>query len=122
MSTHIKILGWLHIIFGAFGLLGALGIFASSLLGGLFSGSLMGMFGSLLGGTLVALLAFLSGITGLAAGWGLLQRRSWARTLTIILSIFSLFRPWMGTIIGIYGLWVLLSSEGAAQFHAQSEF
>lgn len=122
MSTHIKILGWLHIIFGAFGLLTALGIFASSVLGGLFSGSMMGLFGSLIGGTALALLALLSGLTGLAAGWGLLQRRSWARTLAIILSIFSLFRPWMGTIIGVYGLWVLLSSEGAAQFHAQSEF
>ena len=122
MSTHIRILGWIHIVFGIFGLLAGVGIFAGSVLGGLFSGSLWGVFGSLIGGTLAALLVLLSAVTGIAAGYGLLQRRSWARTLMIIVSIFDLFRPWVHTIIGVYGLWVLLSSEGAAQFRTQSEF
>lgn len=122
MSTHIKILGWLHIILGVMSLLAAFGIFATSFLGGLFSGHLLGAIGGMLSGVVFALISFLSGITGLAAGVGLLQRQSWARTLAILLSIFSLIRWPIGTMIGIYGLWVLLSSEGAAQFHTQSEF
>ena len=119
MSTHIKILGWLHIIFGALGLLSAFGILASSFLGGLFSGHLFGALGGILTGAVFALIAFLSGITGLAAGVGLLQHQRWARTLTLLLSIFSLIRWPIGTIIGVYGLWVLLSSEGAAQFRTE---
>lgn len=121
MSTHIKILGWLHIAMGIFGLLAALGIFASSVFGGLFSGSITGMLGATLGGAFAAIIAVVFAIPGLIAGYGLLQRRPWARILTIILSIFSLIRWPIGTIVGAYGLWVLLSSEGAAQF-AQSEF
>ena len=121
MSTHIKILGWLHIAMGLFGLLAALGIFASSVFGGLFSGSITGMLGATLGGAFGAIIAVVFEIPGLIAGYGLLQRRPWARILTIILSIFSLIRWPIGTIVGAYGLWVLLSSEGAAQF-AQSEF
>jgi len=122
MSTHIRILGWLHIAMGVFGLLAALGIFASSVFGGLFSGSLTGMLGATLGGAFAAIIAVVFAIPGLIAGWGLLQRAPWARTVTIILSIFSLLRWPIGTIIGVYGLWVLLSSEGAAQFHSSSEF
>lgn len=122
MSTHIRILGWLHIILGVMSLLTAFGIFASSFIGGLFAGHLLGAVGGIVTGAVFALLAFLSGLAGLAAGTGLLQRAPWARTLTIVLSIFSLIRWPIGTIIGVYGLWVLLSSEGAAQFHSSSEF
>lgn len=122
MSTHIRILGWLHIAMGVFGLLAALGIFASSVFGGLFSGSLTGIVGATLGGAFAAIIAVVFAIPGLIAGWGLLQRAPWARTVTIVLSIFSLLRWPMGTIIGVYGLWVLLSSEGAAQFHSSPDF
>ena len=122
MSSHIKILGWLHIAFGVFGLLAALGIFASSVFGALFSGSLVGLLGGAIGGAFAAIIAVIFAIPGLIAGYGLLQRAPWARTLTIILSIFSLLRWPIGTIVGVYGLWVLLSSEGAAQFHSHSEF
>jgi hypothetical protein len=40
--------------------------------------------------------------------------------LTIVLAVFELIRFPFGTILGIYSLWVLLSSEGAAQFQPQS--
>jgi hypothetical protein len=58
-------------------------------------------------------------IPGIIAGWGLLNRRPWARIVIIILSILALIRFPLGTIVGVYGLWVLLSSEGAAQFQTQ---
>ena len=119
MSTHIKVLGWLRIIFGCFGLLGALGVFASGLFGGMFSGSIGGMFSGVLGGTVAAIVIALVSIPGIIAGYGLLQRRQWARIVVIILSILDLIRFPFGTIVGVYGLWVLLSSEGSAQFQTQ---
>jgi hypothetical protein len=120
MSTHVRVLGWLHIIFGIGGLCSALLVFGGSMIGALFSGSFMGMLGAGIGGTAAAMLIALFSVPSLFAGYGLLKLRPWARTLTIVLAIFELIRFPFGTIVGIYSLWVLLSSEGAAQFHAQT--
>jgi hypothetical protein len=120
MATHIKILAWLHIVFGIFGALAALAIFGGTMFGAAFAGSLTssaivgvtGGFVSIFIGALAAL--------QLVAGWGLLQRKPWARILTIVLGVISLIRfPW-GTALGIYTLWVLLSKDGAAQFGVTS--
>jgi hypothetical protein len=118
MATHIKVLGWLHIIFGAFGLFAALAVFGGTMLGGLFSGSVSGMIGMGLIGSFAAVLVALLAIPGLIAGYGLLKLRPWARILTIVLAIFELIHFPFGTALGVYSLWVLLSSEGAAQFRA----
>jgi hypothetical protein len=120
MSTHVRVLGWLHIIFGIGGLCSALLVFGGSMIGALFSGSVMGMLGAGIGGTAAAMLIALFSVPSLFAGYGLLKLRPWARTLTIVLAIFELIRFPFGTIVGVYSLWVLLSSEGAAQFHAQT--
>jgi hypothetical protein len=50
------------------------------------------------------------------AGWGLMQRRPWARTLTIVLGILALFHPPFATALGIYSLWVLLPSDAAQEY------
>lgn len=122
MSTHIKILGWIRIIYGIFGVLGALAMFASGLFGGLFSGSLGGTIGGILAGTVGGVIIGVLSLFGIATGFGLLQRQQWARFVTIILSILDLFRFPFGTILGVYGLWVLLSSEGASQFATPGDF
>jgi len=120
MTTHIKLLGWLHIIFGILGLCTALLVFGASVVGGLFSGSLMGMIGAGLGGTFAAIFIGVLAIPGIIAGYGLLQRRPWARILTIVIGVLELIRFPFGTILGVYTLWVLLSREGAAQFEPQT--
>jgi ABC-type anion transport system duplicated permease subunit len=53
---------------------------------------------------------------GFAAGYGLLQRETWARVLTIVLSCLALFIFPLGTALGIYSLWVLLPSESAREY------
>ena len=54
-----------------------------------------------------------------AAGWGLLQRETWARTLALILAFISLFTniP-LGTAMGVYTMWVLLPSSSEQEYHA----
>jgi hypothetical protein len=42
------------------------------------------------------------GAGGISLGLGLKQRRPWARTLAIILSVLALFHPPIGTALGIY--------------------
>ena len=56
---------------------------------------------------------------GFLAGWGLLQRASWARMLTIVLAFIALFHIPFGTALGIYTLWVLLPAGADAEYAEQ---
>ncbi len=127
MDTHVKILGILHIVFGAMGLLA--GLFVMALFGGV--AGLVGAFGHggesliaipILGGigALVLLVTMVLSLPGLIAGIGLMRFRGWARILTIILSAINLLNFPFGTALGVYGLWVLLSVEGTRLFNGRS--
>lgn len=58
----------------------------------------------------------LLGVLGLSAAWGLSQRETWGRLLTIVLGILALFRLPLGTALGIYTLWALIPREAAAEY------
>ena len=120
MATHIKILAWLHIVFGIFSAFIALTVFTGTMIGAAFAGSfansaIVGIAGGFAGIFLSAMAAL-----QLIAGWGLLSRRPWARILTIVLGVISLIRFPLGTALGVYTLWVLLSKDGAAEFGVTS--
>jgi len=120
MAIHVKILGWLHLLFGALGVLAAFAVMAGTVLGGFFSGSLMGMIGLSMIGTFAAVIIIAYAIPGLLAGYGLLKFAPWARVLTIVLALFELIRFPFGTCLGVYSLWVLLSADGAALFRERA--
>ena len=63
-----------------------------------------------------AALFLLFGIPVALAGWGLLARKAWSRVLAMVLAILGLFLFPLGTIVGIYVLWVLTSEPAAAYF------
>jgi len=123
MEQHVKILAILHIVFGSLGIMLALGLLA------LFGG-IAGLIGAsdyspeahvsipILGGIAAFIFFFLLAISlpGVIAGIGLLQFRSWARTLTIVLSVLDLIHVPFGTALGVYGLWVLLSQGSERLF------
>ena len=50
-------------------------------------------------------------LPGLVDGIWTAQCKPWARIVGIVLSAISLINIPIGTVIGIYGLWVLLSKE-----------
>jgi hypothetical protein len=58
----------------------------------------------------------LSAVAGAIAGWGLIERRTWARTLAIVLGALALFDFPLGTGLGIYTLWVLASSSSEMEY------
>ena len=72
----------------------------------------------ILGGIAAFIFFFLLAISlpGVIAGIGLLQFRSWARILTIVLSVLDLIHVPFGTALGVYGLWVLLSQGSERLF------
>lgn len=65
----------------------------------------------------LGVLLLCGGLLGGFAGWGLLDRQAWARTLTIVLACFALviFIPF-GTFLGIYTLWVLLPAKAEEEY------
>ena len=124
MAQHVKILGILHIVFGALGVLAA--IFVLLIFGGISavvglsdhsSDSLTAIpILGMVGGFVFMLLLVLS-LPGLIIGIGLVQFRPWARIAGIILSALDLVSvPPFGTALGIYGLWVLLNRETEQMF------
>jgi uncharacterized membrane protein HdeD (DUF308 family) len=70
---------------------------------------------TVLGGTFL-----LIGVGGILVGLGLRDRKSWARIVAIILGVIALFHPPIGTALGIYTLWVLISDEGGAEYQRLS--
>lgn len=114
MERHIRILGMIYIAFGALGILAALLLFVGFTGEGLLSenretilittSTAIAVAGSLV---LISTLAIIGGL-------GLLQRRSWARVLAIVLGCLYLFSFPLGTAVGIYTLWALTKPEARA--------
>jgi hypothetical protein len=122
MRTHVKVLGVLQIIFGVVALLFALG---GSMILGLLSnvanhnGDPDSAAGSLVLGLAGIAAGIFFGVIGAAqiiCGIGVLKFQSWARIVGIICCGFSLFSVPLGTIFGVYGLWVLFNKETEALF------
>ena len=121
MDTHVKVLGWLWIIIGALGLMGALCAFVSIAGGGLISGDQDAIIATSITATVIGSLIFLLSIPSIIAGIGLLKYKSWARILAIILAVLNLFAFPIGTALGIYTLWALLNKETTALFESGLE-
>jgi hypothetical protein len=125
MDQHLKIVAYLLIAMGALGLLFAVCILVAGVgIGGVVGASSPdqdGALAALMSGGLMMGLAVLVGvlsIPNILAGRGLLQRRPWARTLAIVLSVIGLLNFPLGTAIGAYSLWVLLNDETRRLFPA----
>jgi hypothetical protein len=120
METHVKVLGWLYIISGILGLLTAAIVVLAVFGGGLISGdrtaiTVTGIVAAVIGGLIMIVSA-----PGIIAGIGLLSHQAWARILALVLGILNLPGFPVGTLLGIYTLWVLLDSETSLLFNRPS--
>jgi zinc-ribbon domain len=66
--------------------------------------------------SVVGILVLAKGVASFLAGIGLLQRQPWARVLTIVMGFISLLQVPLGTALGIYTLWVLLSANAEERY------
>lgn len=118
MEQHIKVVSVLFIILGILGIVVAV---AFLMLGAGTAATILAQDNSnearvgaaWAGGciTFIAALFGLMSIPSIIAGWGLSQRKSWARILTIILAILSLPQFPVGTAIGVYALVIMFNEE-----------
>jgi len=58
---------------------------------------------------------------GIIAGWGLLQRQDWARTVALVVAFIALLSVPIGTALGIYTLWVLLPNQSDDEYKALAQ-
>ncbi len=124
VQNHVKLVGLFWLAFSAFNTIGAIVLYviANTLFARMHP---MGdgppaFLRPLL--SVVAILLFAKAAIGFVAGWGLLQHEKWARILVLVLSFISLFTniPF-GTALGVYTMWVLMSSESENEYEALSE-
>ena len=125
VENHVKILGVLHIVCGGLGLLvalivvfivglGALGLAGVAAQEGPAAVMAIPVIGAI--GTFVVVLIIILSIPGIAAGFGLLKYRPWARILMVVPSALQLLSFPLGTALGIYGLVVLLNQQAQPLF------
>jgi hypothetical protein len=124
MQTHVKVVAVLHIILGSLGVVFALFTFiAAGTVAGIVGSSAeardaavavpaIGMFGAL-----AAVFLLILGLPGIIVGIGLLYFKPWARILGIVISALDLIHIPFGTLIGVYGLWVLLNKDTEPLFY-----
>jgi len=53
---------------------------------------------------------------GFVVGFALMERRPWGRTMAIVVAIIALLNPILGTVLGIYTLWVLLPGDAEVEY------
>ena len=64
----------------------------------------------------MGMLSLVLAVIGFIVGFGLMERRPWARTMAIVVGIIALLNPILGTVLGIYTLWVLLPADAEAEY------
>jgi hypothetical protein len=110
LDSHVKTLGVLCILVGALGGMAGITYF------GFFGGPTA--YGPVLGyivtGWMILLLVLM--LPCIALGVGLLKFRPWTRSLGAIIAILELLNFPIGTVFGVYALWVLMSPEADQLF------
>lgn len=117
VEQHLKLLGVLWIAYAVFHALGGviLLIVANRLFGPHSGRENAAFLYPLLGA--VAVFILVKSVGSLAAAVGLLERQSWGRTLSLVMACVSLINVPLGTALGIYTLWVLMSDRAESDYN-----
>ena len=112
MKKHVTVVGAIHIGFGILGLIGAIVVlFALNFARGFVANEeIPNMVLKILAISLPLLIGFMSTL-GLVGGIGLLAFKSWARYLVIIVAALGCLNIPIGTLKGVYSIWVLVQDD-----------
>jgi len=118
MKKHVTVVGAIHIGFGFLGLIGAIAAFfalrfAKGVIG---NDEIPSMILGFISVSVPLLIGFMSTL-GLIGGIGLLSFQVWARYLVIIVAAVGCLNIPIGTLKGVYSLWVLLQDETIKLFN-----
>lgn len=111
MEKHIPILGGLYITLGALMLIPALLISVVMTGAGILSGDLTAFLITSTIGSAISLVLLVLSLPCIIAGIYFIKRRKWAKSMMIVLGIINLLNFPIGTALGFYTLWVLVSED-----------
>jgi hypothetical protein len=119
MKKHVTVVGAIHIGFGILGLIGAIAVFfaLNFAKGFVENEEIPTIVLGFLSVSLPILIGFLSTL-GLVGGVGLLGFKPWARYLVIVVAALGCLNIPIGTLKGVYTLWVLLQDETIKLFQS----
>jgi len=116
LQEHVRLVAILRIAWGC------LGLAVGALLFGILAGPTIATgdrtaaaIGSTFGGALTLFFVILS-VPDIIGGVGLLKRKRWARILTLIMGVLDLVGFPIGTVVGVYTIWVLMKARQAGVF------
>ena len=117
MKKHVTVVGAIHIGFGILGLILAICVFFALNFAKGFVGNeeVPNMVLKFLSISLPMLIGFMSTL-GLVGGIGLLSYLTWARYLVIVVAALGCLNIPIGTLKGVYSLWVLLQDDTVKLF------
>ncbi|MGD0337838.1 MAG: hypothetical protein ABSB78_03520 [Bacteroidota bacterium] len=133
MEKHITLVGVLNIVYRGLAIIVAMVLIVIALgFGGLFdflirSGSIkpheipievLNIIPLIL--LIIAIIIISFSTLGIIGAIGVLKRKEWARILLLVISFFNLVRVPLGTILGVYSIWVLLNNETIKLFNPVS--
>jgi hypothetical protein len=133
MEKHIKLVGILNIVYRSLALIGAIVLAVLGFSFGYIYEALVQnhsirscdvpvVFLDLVPILLLfaAALIFIISVAGILGGIGVLNRKEWGRVLLLIVSFFNLIRIPLGTLLGIYTIWVLFSNDTIKYFSSNT--
>lgn len=118
IKKHVTLVAALHIGFSTIGIVAAMIVFfvfsfASSFVDEVDIANVILKF---IGAFLPAIILIAS-LAGLIGGIGLLSYRKWARVLVLIMATLGCLNFPLGTLKGVYSLWVLMQDETVKYFN-----
>jgi len=116
MRKHVNVAAILQIVFGSLIVIGALVIaFAFGFIDQFVDDPTAIKVLSIIGTPLIVLMLLFGGAM-IAGGVGLFSCKPWARILTLVMAALGLLNIPIGTLKGVYIIWVLVQSETISLF------
>ncbi|MBI5085324.1 MAG: hypothetical protein HZB13_12095 [Acidobacteria bacterium] len=122
MTTHVRILAWFNIVLGTLGVIAAL----MTLDGAAVLPAILTQIADEAAAIPVGIIQFAATVVitiilamslpCLVLGFGLYNFRPWGRVLGIVLAAVNLLNVPFGTLVSLYGFWVLLKPETEVLF------
>jgi hypothetical protein len=130
MEKHISLVGILNIVYEFFSLMGACVLFAIAIGFRYFfelisrydhhgmnemPPELLDIIPFIL--TAIGILLFVFSIIGIIGAIGVMKKKEWGRITMLVISFFNLIHIPLGTVLGVYSIWVLLNDETIRLFN-----
>ncbi len=117
MKKHVTLVAAFQIGFSTIGIIGATILFFVFSFAGSFVND-VDIANTVLRfiGTFLPTMMMLTALIGLIGGIGLLGFHKWARIVVMVISAIGCFAFPVGTIVGVYSLWVLMQDDTAKLF------